>query len=104
MLWPWRDLDGKVFPIGEARVSINYPPMHAHCRSTTIPQYEGNITQQAAGGEDDGKTYDVPTNMTYKEWAEPSRWAVWYNTKTMYLNFRCALQSACSGESMQFKF
>lgn len=64
---PCRKLDGEVFPIGEAQVSVNYPPMHAHCRSTTIPHYDDNIKQRSARG-DDGKTYDVPGDMTYKQW------------------------------------
>lgn len=63
-----RDMDGTVFPIAEMQVGVNYPPLHVRCRSTTIPHYEDIVQQRAARG-DDGKTYDVPGDMTYKEWA-----------------------------------
>lgn len=36
-------LEGKVFKVSEAKVGINYPPMHPHCRSTTIPVLAGEI-------------------------------------------------------------
>ncbi|MFC3802702.1 minor capsid protein [Cohnella sp. GCM10012308] len=64
-----RDMDGKVFQVVELQPGVNYPPLHVRCRSTTIPHYEDNVQQRAARG-DDGKTYDVPGDMTYKEWAE----------------------------------
>lgn len=31
-----RGLDGKVFHIKDAKVGVNYPPMHPHCRSTVV--------------------------------------------------------------------
>ncbi|MFB6364256.1 ADP-ribosyltransferase [Paenibacillus elgii] len=60
-------MDGKVFLITEAKAGVNYPPLHSHCRSTTIPHYEGNVKERAARDED-GKTYDVPGDMTYEQW------------------------------------
>ncbi|MGF9913728.1 ADP-ribosyltransferase [Paenibacillus ehimensis] len=60
-------MDGKVFPISEAKAGINYPPLHSHCRSTTIPHYDDNVKERAARDED-GKTYDVPGDMTYEQW------------------------------------
>ncbi|MGE7613512.1 minor capsid protein [Paenibacillus sp. NPDC101420] len=62
-----RDLDGKVFDIEDAQVNVNYPPMHGHCRSTTIPHYDDNIKERVARDED-GKTYEVPEDITYPEW------------------------------------
>lgn len=63
-----RQMDGKVFAISEAQPGVNYPPLHGHCRSTTIPHYEGNVKERVA--RDDGdETYVVPGDMTYKEWA-----------------------------------
>lgn len=35
-----RELNGKIFKLKDAKVGINYPPMHPHCRSTTIPVIE----------------------------------------------------------------
>lgn len=32
-----QDLDGKVFKVKDAVTGVNYPPMHPHCRSTTVP-------------------------------------------------------------------
>jgi len=63
-----RQMDGKVFVISEAHPGVNYPPLHARCRSTTIPFYEDNVKERAAR-DDVGITYDVPGDMTYKEWA-----------------------------------
>lgn len=31
------DLDGKVFNLKDAKAGVNLPPLHPHCRSTTIP-------------------------------------------------------------------
>jgi len=62
-----RQMDGEVFQLDEAKAGVNYPPVHSHCRSTTIPHYEDNVQERAAR-DDDGNTYDVPGDMTYKEW------------------------------------
>ncbi|WP_240421646.1 minor capsid protein [Paenibacillus periandrae] len=63
-----RAMDLKIFPMEEARAGVNYPPLHAHCRSTTVPHYEDNITERIARGAD-GKTYMVPGDMNYEQWA-----------------------------------
>lgn len=85
-----RDMDGEIIPLSEAKPGVNYPPLHAYCRSTTIPvfdDYENNeeepnpdrrVTtenkpkpepgERAARGKD-GKTYNVTADMSYKEWA-----------------------------------
>lgn len=71
-----QDMDGKIIPISEAKAGVNYPPLHAFCRSTTIPHFDDvddddevkEIGERAARGED-GKTYYVPGDMTYKDWA-----------------------------------
>lgn len=56
-------------------------PFHANCRTTTIPYFDDEFNEgemRAARGED-GKTYDVPADMTYSEWkklngvAEPAK-------------------------------
>lgn len=37
-----QELDGKEFELDKAVTGVNYPPMHAHCRSTTIPVIKWN--------------------------------------------------------------
>ena len=46
------------------------PPFHCWCRSVTVPYFDddfGEIGERAARDEN-GKTYYVPADMTYKEW------------------------------------
>lgn len=61
------ELDGKHWPTKDQVVGVNYPPIHANCRCTTIPYFddlEGTRTAQTA----DGAWYEVPGDMTYTEW------------------------------------
>ena len=65
-----QDMDGKKFKISEWEVGATAPPFHVYCRSTTVPAFDDEfdlIGERAARGED-GKTYYVPSTMTYKEW------------------------------------
>lgn len=64
-------LDGKVFEMKEFEPGTTAPPFHINCRSTTAPYFddEFSLGERAARGED-GKTYYVPSDMTYKEWKE----------------------------------
>lgn len=67
-----REMDGKHFPMKEYEVGITAPPFHPNCRSVTCPYFEddyGVPGKRAARGED-GKTYYVPADMTYKEWQQ----------------------------------
>ncbi|HIW31289.1 MAG TPA: minor capsid protein [Candidatus Paenibacillus intestinavium] len=73
-----RDMEGKVFPLSEAQVGVNYPPLHAYCRSTTIPHFDDKeefedqqeeITESEVNKGDD-KPYEVPEDITYDEWAD----------------------------------
>jgi SPP1 gp7 family putative phage head morphogenesis protein len=59
-----RDMEGKVIPISEAKAGVNYPPLHAYCRSTTIPHFEDDVEVE------DDEAYEVQEDETYKEWAE----------------------------------
>ena len=64
------EMDGKHFPLDKAEGLT--PPFHPNCRCTTVPYFNDEFTQgeeRAAKGED-GKTYYVPADMTYKEWRE----------------------------------
>ena len=64
-----RNLDGKHFPMKDYQPGVTAPPFHVGCRSTTVPYFDEqfDIGERAARGED-GKTYYVPADMTYKEW------------------------------------
>lgn len=65
-----RDMDGKHLPISEFKAGITAPPFHCWCRSTTVPYFNDEFTEnetRIARG-DDGKLYEVPYNMTYKQW------------------------------------
>ena len=65
-----RELDGKTFKMSEWEVGATAPPFHVWCRTTTVPAFGDEfdlIGERAARGED-GKTYYVPSSMTYKQW------------------------------------
>ncbi|WP_025720222.1 minor capsid protein [Paenibacillus sp. 1-18] len=62
-----RHMDGEVFALSEAEVGVTYPPLHAYCRSTTIPYYEDNVQERIARDED-GKNQAVPGDITYEQW------------------------------------
>ena len=71
-----RELDGKIFELKEAKVGVNLPPLHPHCRSTTIPYYEDDeiseyIEDRVARREDGtGKSYKLGKDVTFFEWVE----------------------------------
>lgn len=68
-----RRLDHKVIDMKDYRVGATAPPFHTRCRTTTIPFYEDEFTDnetRAARDPKTGKTYYVPANMSYKEWYE----------------------------------
>jgi SPP1 gp7 family putative phage head morphogenesis protein len=65
-----REMDGKVFPMKDFEPGVTAPPFHVWCRTTTVPHFGDEfdfIGKRAARGED-GKTYYVPSSMTYQEW------------------------------------
>lgn len=66
-----RSLDSEIIPLSEAQAGVNYPPVHAYCRSTTIPHFDDmdNPGERTARGKD-SKTYTVPGDTSYKDWAE----------------------------------
>lgn len=63
------ELDGKTFEMQDMQIGVNAPPMHPHCRSCTCPDIDSEWSggKRAARGED-GKTYYVPADITYKNW------------------------------------
>ncbi len=62
--------DGKHHPIDDAKVGINYPPFHPHCRTTTIKYNPDSAGRTRIARDADGKNVTVPYDMKYKEWRE----------------------------------
>ncbi|MCD8340641.1 MAG: minor capsid protein [Clostridiales bacterium] len=66
-----RRLDGQRFPVAEAQAGTNLPPMHPHCRSTTMcdmSRAQLNRVNRAARDPVTGKSVTIPGYMTYREW------------------------------------
>lgn len=65
-----QELDGKVFNMKDFDAGVTAPPFHVWCRTTTVPYFddEFNIGERAARDEETGKTYYVPSNLTYPQW------------------------------------
>lgn len=63
------ELDGKHFKVSEAKVGVNKHPMHPFCRCSDYPYIPGRKTVRAARDEN-GKSIQVPGDMTYDEWWE----------------------------------
>ena len=66
-----QELDGKVFLRSEVKVGVNYPPMHPHCRSTTVARFDDDVLEgmtRAARDPVTGESVKVPADMNYAEW------------------------------------
>lgn len=64
-----QDMDGLHKPMKEYEVGVTAPPFHVFCRSVTVPYFDDEFSLgERAARDEDGKTYYVPSNMTYKEW------------------------------------
>ncbi len=63
-----QDMDGKHFPMKDYEVGVTAPPFHPFCRSVTAPWFEDNYGGMRAARDENGKTYYVPDDMTYKDW------------------------------------
>ena len=65
-----RGLDGHVFDMKDYEAGVTAPPFHPWCRTTTVPFFddEFNLGERAARDEETGKTYYIPSNMTYPQW------------------------------------
>lgn len=64
-----RSMDGKVFTLAEKEVGITWPPLHANCRSTTVPYFDDEIDPgERVATDAEGKTYTIPGDMNYQQW------------------------------------
>ena len=62
-------LDGKVFNMKDRVVGVNASPMHTGCRSCEIPYMDNEYSTRFAR-DSKGKRIEVPSSMTYEEWAK----------------------------------
>jgi SPP1 gp7 family putative phage head morphogenesis protein len=68
-----QDLDGKVFDVKDAKPGVNLPPLHPHCRSTTVARFDDDTLEgleRRARDPVTGESITVPRDMTYKAWEE----------------------------------
>ncbi|WP_161564250.1 minor capsid protein [Listeria sp. SHR_NRA_18] len=61
-----RKLDNKVYKLIDAEVGVNYPPMHPHCRSTTV----NAASKLKTRGMRTAKGYERIPYMDYAEWEQ----------------------------------
>lgn len=64
-----QEMDGQHFPMKDYEPGVTAPPFHVWCRTVTVPYFEDNYGGERAARDEDGNTYYVPDNMTYKNWA-----------------------------------
>lgn len=55
-------LDGKHFKVSEAKVGVNYPPIHPNCRCTTVEYDPDDALDWYNSGQ------PMPKSTTYQEW------------------------------------
>ena len=66
-----QEMDGQHFPMKEYEPSVTAPPFHPWCRSTTVPYFDDEFSLgERVARDENGQTYYVPSNMTYKDWSE----------------------------------
>jgi SPP1 gp7 family putative phage head morphogenesis protein len=64
-------MDGRHFPMSEYEIGLTVPPLHPNCRCVTAPYFPDDEEDGTrAARNEEGKTYEVPANMTYKQWKE----------------------------------
>ena len=66
-----QDLDGQVFLVKDAMPGKNMPPMHPHCRSTTVARFDDDALEGMQRRSKDpitGENVLVPRGMKYNDW------------------------------------
>lgn len=68
-----REMDGKVFNLSQAQTGVNLPPLHPHCRSTTIPWFSeeemADYQESRLAKIEDG-SYVLEDKITYQQWVD----------------------------------
>ena len=63
-----QEMDGQHFLMKDYQAGVTAPPFHVWCRSVTAPYFSDNYNGERAAKGEDGKTYYVPDDLTYKDW------------------------------------
>lgn len=63
-----RGMDGTVHKVSQAKVGVNFPPMHPNCRSTTVPKFDDQEVEDRVARDEEGQTIRVPRKMTQEEY------------------------------------
>lgn len=61
-------LDNKIFPVAKAKPGVNYPPMHAFCRSSTIAVLPSEEELEKSWKQFNAEF--VPQGMSFEEWVD----------------------------------
>lgn len=64
-----RSKDKKTYKLEDRKIGINSPPFHVRCRTTTAPYFADAAAGMRTARNEDGKTYLVPDDMSYEQWA-----------------------------------
>ena len=66
-----REIDGTIFDMKDYKIGVTAPPYHIRCRTTTAPYFKDEFEfGERAARNVGGKTYYIPSNITYNEWLE----------------------------------
>ena len=60
--------DGEKISVDAYKAGVNLPPLHPHCRCTTIPYFEDGMPEFKVAKDKDGKNVRISADMTYDEW------------------------------------
>lgn len=63
-----RSLDGTTHKVSQAKIGVNYPPMHPNCRSTTVPHFDDTSELERVARDENNQTIKVPRKMTQEEY------------------------------------
>lgn len=65
------EIDGKIYDMKDYKIGVTAPPYHIRCRTTTAPYFKDEYEfGERAARNTGGKTYYIPSNITYKEWLD----------------------------------
>jgi SPP1 gp7 family putative phage head morphogenesis protein len=64
-----QSMDGRHFPMSEYEIGLTANPLHTGCRCTTVPYFpDDDEDSTRAARDEEGKTIQIPANMTYEQW------------------------------------
>ena len=65
-----RSMDGTRHKVSQAKVGVNFPPMHPNCRSTTVPYFADQNVEDRVARDEEGQTVIVPRKMTQVQYIQ----------------------------------